>query len=157
VPDSPEDRYLIQLHYEALRAAQPDLPHRELWRLAREAAFSQDTLAQRAAEVPHAFGVSRRAVIGFGLVCVATGLATITVVWSWNDSSGFGNSDVGLSLWLAAVAVGFVSLGVLLSAIGQIRGLAGHLGGESLVWWGIALAVLGSVEVFITAFPYALT
>jgi hypothetical protein len=147
-----QDQRRVQEQYERLRADQPHLPHKELWHLAEQAVMSDAQLV-RAADPE----LSRLAVIGFVLMCIATGLATVLFIWNWNSLLDWAYSDVGDWLWLSAFLLGPIALGVILIANHRIKRSWGGLSGKRLVEAGFALAVVGTLEVAFVSFPIALS
>ena len=133
----------VQREYERLRASDADTPDKQLWRQAKRAVTGRGTLRG---------SLSRRAVVGFVMVCVATGLATVLFVWFIDDLDDFLHSNEALVLWLSVLVLGPVALGVLISAQVEInRSSWGAVHGKALVWVGLALAAVGAFETVIVS------
>ncbi len=153
----------VQRHYQLLQAEQPDLAQDELWRRAEQAAASsegpsdaelsqlvfEEQERQRALAALRIFGVSLRAVVGFMLMCVATGSATVILLTLLLPVSFEEVIPVTVWVWLLLLALllGPLALGVLASAGRQIERSQGAVRGEALVFGGRLLAAVGSVEM----------
>jgi len=146
----------VQQHYERLRHEHPDWSHRELWRPAEKVTVTKPVFVEEAAAVKRVFGVSRRAVIGFALMCVATSLSTGLFLWMWDSPSGWAYSPVGGWLWVTMAVLGTVSLGLVSSAHRQLNRYLGAVPGRSLVVAGLVLAAIGIVEMMMITAPVAM-
>ena len=149
----------VQWHYERLQAAQPDLPHREMWRQAEQAAaFSDDPSDEELWQYTRQTGsrpivrsdnavrrINTLATVGFVLVCLATMAATVSLVLFFTATQI--NTGPWPRWWIASFLLGPLALTLLLIAKAMISRSVGLEPARRLVKVGLRVAVVGTVEV----------
>ena len=135
----------VQREYQRLRADNPHLTDRELWRQAEQ--LTRGKLIKSAGGKGR--GVQKRSdigIAGFILVSVATPMAVASLLLLFSPDSR--SEDWIFFMWVGASLLGAVGLGFLRAAHRRIRRSLGLVTGGNLVNAGIALAVLGATASF---------